>query len=81
MVQTSLASHTLHITEEGSGHASTIELLPQQKLDVINQMRSLRTSHPLSWSSIYVTCLPDVSILSSTTMIIVFLGDNSIVAV
>ena len=30
----SLASHTLHRTEEGSGHVATIKLLPQQKLDV-----------------------------------------------
>ena len=50
-VVTSLASRTLR-REEGSGHAATIELSPQQKLDVTNQIRALRRSHPLSWSTI-----------------------------
>ena len=45
------ASHTLH-REEGSGHAVTIELSPRQKLDVTNQICTLRRSHPLSWSTI-----------------------------
>ena len=38
--------------EEWSGHASTIELSPRQKLDVTNQIRTLRRSHPLTWSTI-----------------------------
>ena len=33
----SFASHTLH-REEGTGHVATIELLPQQKLDVTDQI-------------------------------------------
>ena len=48
----SLASHTLRRREEGSGHAATIELSPRQKLVVTNQIRALRRSHPLSWSTI-----------------------------
>ena len=35
-VRPSLASHTLRMREEGSGHAATIELSPQEKLDVTN---------------------------------------------
>ena len=46
-----LASHTLH-REEGSGHVATFELLPQQKLAVTNEIRTLCRSHPLSWISI-----------------------------
>ena len=38
--------------EEVSGHTATIELSPQQKLDVTNQIRALRRLHPLSWSTI-----------------------------
>ena len=61
----SLASHTL-CREEGSGHAASIELSPRQKLDMTNQIHAVRRSHPLSWSSSYVTtCLADVSILLS----------------
>ena len=47
----SLASHTLR-REEGSCHAATIELSSRQKLDVTNQIRALRRSHLLSWSTI-----------------------------
>ena len=36
----SLASHTLR-REEGSGHTATIELSPQQKLDVTNQIHTV----------------------------------------
>ena len=36
----SLASHTLH-REEGSEHAATIELSPQQKLAVTNEIHAL----------------------------------------
>ena len=32
---------------EGSGHAATIELSPQQKLDVTNQIHVFRRSHPV----------------------------------
>ena len=59
----SLASHTLR--RERSGHAATIELLPRQKLALTNQIHALRRLHPLSWSSNYVVCLADVSILLS----------------
>ena len=59
-LRASLASHTLRRERpEGSGHAATIELSPRQKLDVTNQkldvtnqIRALRGSHPLSWSTI-----------------------------
>ena len=54
MVTVSLASHTLR-REEGSGHAAILDLSPQQKLDVTNQICALRSSYPLSWSSNYVT--------------------------
>ena len=47
----SLASHTL-CREEGSGHTAIIELSPQQKLGVTNQIRTVCRSHPLSWSTI-----------------------------
>jgi len=47
--------------EEGSGHTATIELSPQQKLDVTNQMCALRRSHLLSWSTIIVTAWRDPS--------------------
>ena len=61
----SLASHTLH-REEGSGQATTIELLPQQKLAVTEEICAVYRSHLLSRSSNYVTtCLADVSILLS----------------
>ena len=60
----SLASHTL-LREEGSGHAATIELSSQQKLTVTNEIRALHRLRPLSWSSNYITCLADVSILLS----------------
>ena len=43
-VYSSLTSHSLR-REEGSGHAATIELLPQQKLDVTNQIRTLHRYH------------------------------------
>ena len=57
--------HSLQ-SEEGSGHATTIELLPQQKPAVTNEIHRLCRLHPLSWSSNYVTmCLADVSILLS----------------
>ena len=46
IVYSCIASHTL-FREEGSGHAATIELSPQQKLDVTNQIRDLCRSHPL----------------------------------
>ena len=77
-IATSLASHTLH-REDGSGHTATIELLPRQKLDVTNQICTLCRSHPLSWSTITSTRLVDVSILFNRCLIIVFLGDKSIV--
>ena len=51
-VHDSLASHTPSQREEGSGHAATIELSPRQKLVRTNQIRALRSSHPLSWSTI-----------------------------
>ena len=63
-VPLSLASHTLH-REEGSGQASTIELSPRQKLDVTSEVCTLCRLDPLSWSSNYVTCLADVSIVIS----------------
>ena len=50
-IATSLASHTL-CREDGSGHTVTNELLPRQKLDATNQIRALRRSHLLSWSTI-----------------------------
>ena len=51
-----LASHTFCRKEE-FGHSTTIELLPQQKVDVTNEICILRGLHPLSWSSNYVTKL------------------------
>ena len=51
-IQYSLASHTLRMREEGSGHAATIELSPWQKLDVTNQIHALHRPHPLSRSTI-----------------------------
>ena len=54
MSDTSLASHTLH-REEGSRHTTTIELSPQQKLDVTNQIHAFSRSHSLSSSSYYGT--------------------------
>ena len=59
-----LTSHTLH-REVRSGPTASIESLPWQKLDVTNQIRTLRGSHPLSWSSNYITFLADVSITLS----------------
>ena len=50
--------------KEGSGHIATMELSPQQKLDVANQIRTCR-SHPLSWSTITSSVKADVSILLS----------------
>ena len=47
----SLASHTLR-REDMSRHTATIELSPQQKLDVTNPIRTVRRSHLLSWSTI-----------------------------
>ena len=47
-----LVSQPTPFIERGSGHTATIELLPQQKLDVTNQNRALCRSHPLSWSTI-----------------------------
>ena len=41
---------------EGSCHAVTIELSPQQKLDMTNQILALCRSHPLSWSTITSQC-------------------------
>ena len=38
--------------KEGSGHTATMELSLRQKLDVANQFRTCRRSHPLSWSTI-----------------------------
>ena len=38
--------------KEGSGHAATIELSPQQKLDVTNQIHALQRLHLLSWNTI-----------------------------
>ena len=40
------SSHKPHPSqrEEGSGHAATIKLSPRQKLDVTNQIHSLRSS-------------------------------------
>ena len=61
----SLASHTLRKRNESSGYAATIELLPQQKLAVTNEIHALRRLLPLSWSSNYVTCLANISILLS----------------
>ena len=55
--------------EKGSGHAATIELSPQQKLTVTNEICALHRLHPLSWSSNYVTmCLVDVSIFYLTVL-------------
>ena len=44
----SLASNTLQ--ERGT---ATIELLPRKKLDLTNQIHTLRRLHPLSWSTIH----------------------------
>ena len=44
IVYSCIGSHTL-LREEGCGHAATIELSPQQKLDVTNQICGLRRSH------------------------------------
>ena len=53
-------------TKEGSGHIATIELSPQQKLAVTNEIWAFCRLHLLSWSSNYVTaCLAEVSILLS----------------
>ena len=60
----SLASYTLH-REEESGHAATIEFSPRQKLAVTNEICTVCSLHPLSWSSNYVSCLADVSMLLS----------------
>ena len=38
--------------KEGSGHTATMELSLRQKLDVANQIRTCRRSHPLPWSTI-----------------------------
>ena len=62
----SLASHTL-CREEWSGYTVAIKVLPRQKFAVTNEIRALRRSHLLPWSSSYVaTCLVDVSILLLT---------------
>ena len=79
--ESSLASHTL-LREEVSGHAATIELPPQQKLAVINEVCALHRLHLLLWSSNYVTCLADVSISLSNRSVWYFKlqsmhGDNS----
>ena len=37
------------------------------KLAVTNEIHTLHRLHPLSWSSNYVTCLVDVSILIATS--------------
>ena len=50
--------------EEGCGDATTVKLLPWQKLGATNEIHALCRLHLLSWSSNYVTCLSDVSILS-----------------
>ena len=47
-----LVSQATPFAERGSGHAATIELSSQQKLDVTNQICALRRLHPLSWSTI-----------------------------
>ena len=62
----SLASHTL-CREERSGYTVAIKVLPRKKFAVTNEIRALRRSHLLPWSSSYVaTCLVDVSILLLT---------------
>ena len=62
-----LATHKPHPSqrEEGSGHIATIELSLRQKLAVTNEICALHRLHPLSWSSNYVTCLADVSMVLS----------------
>ena len=54
-------------TKKESGHTATIELLPWQKFAGTNEICALcrLIATPLSWSSNYVTCLADVSILLS----------------
>ena len=66
MIQTSLASHTLRSAEEGSGHA-----LSCCHSRNFNQMHSLRTSHPLSCSSIYV-------VFSRCQYLIIYHNDNCV---
>ena len=46
IVYSRIANHTL-LREEGSCHAATIELSPQQKLDVTDQIHVLRRLHLL----------------------------------
>ena len=52
LMTTSLASHTLH-TEEGSGHAANIELLPQQKLNYRLALFVARICYPHCVQAIY----------------------------
>ena len=55
----SLASHR----EEGSCHAVTIELLPQQKLDMTNQIRTSYITSVVMEYNYGTMCLAAVSIL------------------
>ena len=48
---------------EGCSDTTTVKLSLWQKLGVTNEIHALCRLHLLSWSSNYVTCLSDVSIL------------------